>query len=219
MNTQVWLHKPNGESADRESQSKTARSLLAFACRSSGVKLNQTQLAMPGPDLMGLISREFGLTISITHCPKLVAVALGKGQLGLDCEATGRTRNWLGIADQFFTREEAVTIASASTAEHESVFLRHWVLKESYIKSIKGTVFGDLNRLTLTDFGESAKIEHRDRGQGRLAWVCCFASHVLGIYCSDMSPPKLAFYDFADATDASSKPHSIYVEGHFIPIN
>ena len=219
MSTQIWLHRPNNELTGRESQSKTARNLLALACRSSGVRLNQTQLALPGPELIGLIRKEFGLSISITHCPKLVAVALGKGQLGLDCEAAGRTRNWLGIAHHFFTGEEAITISSASTAEHENVFLRHWVLKESYIKSIKGSVFGDLNHLTLTDFGESAKVGHHDRGQGRWAWVGSFAAHVLGIYCSDMSPPELAFYDIADASDASSKPDSIYVEGNFIPIN
>jgi phosphopantetheinyl transferase len=180
--------------------------------------LNDTHLALPGPELMGLISDNFGLSISITHCPKLVAVALGKGQLGLDCEAAGGTRNWLRIADHFFTREEATTIASASTAEHENLFLRHWVLKESYIKSIKGSVFGDLNRLTLTEFAESANVEHRVSGQGQWAWVGSFAAHVLGIYCSDMSPPKLTFYNIENVADENFRLQSVYVEGQFIPI-
>tara|TARA_R110002072_G_scaffold302958_1_gene490381 strand:+ start:18551 stop:19099 length:549 start_codon:yes stop_codon:yes gene_type:complete len=181
------------------------------------VELNAGHLALPGPELISLIDEEFGLSISITHCRQLVAVALGKGRLGVDCEPLGRKRNWQGIADHFFTPEEASLIANAG--EQERIFLRHWVLKESYIKSVNGSVFGDLNRLALTDLGETARVESNNGDDSVWAWVGCFAGCVLGMYSSDTARPKLVFYETTDAAGTSSAPRRKQVPGYFIPIN
>jgi predicted phage terminase large subunit-like protein len=69
------------------------------------VELNAGHLSLPGPALISLVERDFRLGISISHCPQLVAVAIGKGRLGLDCEAMGKIRNWQALADHFFTQE------------------------------------------------------------------------------------------------------------------
>ncbi len=218
VTTRIWLHKLNGRPASREFQSKSTRNLLQLACRSNGTELNAGHLALPSRELIDLIDKDFGLGITITHCPKLVAVALGKGQLGLDCEPLGRKRNWHGIADHFFTPEEASTIASAGTEEQEQIFLRHWVLKESYIKSVNGSIIGDMNRLALSDLGETAQVESCADDHSRWAWVGSFAGCVLGMYCSHTTPPKLAFYEAADMAGLNSTPCRSQVPGSFIPI-
>lgn len=219
MTTQIWLQKLSKGSATRDIQSKSARLLLQLACRSSGVDLNAGHLVLPGTELINRVSKDYGLDISITHCSQLVAVALGRGRLGLDCEATGRRRNWQGIADHFFTPEEASTLANVSPFDLEHIFLRHWVLKESYIKSNRGSVFGDLNRLTLANLGKMARVERCEGDNNRWGWVGSFAGCVLGIYCSHTSPPKLTFYEAASAAGTSSRAPCIKVPGSFIPVS
>jgi len=176
-------------------------------------------LDLTGRSLIRQLYKDFGLGISITHCPKLVAVALGKAPLGLDCEPLGRKRNWQRIADHFFSPEEAKTIADASIDERERVFLRHWVLKESYIKCFNGSVFGDLNRLVLTDLGETALVERRDDHNCRWAWVGSFAGCVLGMYSSDACPPNLAFYETSDTAGTSCMLSREQVPGTFVSIS
>lgn len=216
--TQVWLQKLITGSAARDFQSKSARRLLQLACRSRGVELNAGHLSLPGPALISLVERDFGLGISLSHCPQLVAVAIGKGRLGLDCEAMGKIRNWQALADHFFSQEEAGTIATSSAEEQERSFLRHWVLKESYIKSIRGTVFGDLNRLTLTDRGESAQVECDEEHKGGWAWVGSFSKCVLGMYNSPSNSPELEFYDATSEAGAFSRLNNKEVPGSFVPV-
>jgi phosphopantetheine--protein transferase-like protein len=120
---------------------------------------------LPGTDLIRSVRKQFGIDVSITHCPELVAVATGKGKLGLDCEAPGKKRDWQGIADQFFTPEEANTIRQAGSKRLERVFLQHWTLKEAFIKANQKSIFGDLNRLTV-----SSAIEVQLKGHPQEYW-------------------------------------------------
>lgn len=216
---QIWLKKFDSGPASKEFQSRAARSLLQVACRSSGVELKSEHLILRGPELIDHVDKNFGLSISITHCAQIVAVAVGRGRLGLDCEPMGKIRNWQGIADQFFTSEEANTVANASTNEQERVFLRHWVLKESYIKSIKGSVFGDLNKLTLTNQSKAAHVKSSYSNHNKWAWVGSFAGCVLGVYCTNASEPELAFYETTDLSDTRCTTRRKQVPGSFIPIN
>jgi phosphopantetheinyl transferase len=94
----------------------------------------------------------------------MLAIGLSRETIGVDCEAIGRRRNWDGIANCFFTEFEAKAIIAADERMKESTFLRHWVLKEAYIKAIRGSIFGDLNRLVLVNT-HSARIED-DGGHG-----------------------------------------------------
>jgi phosphopantetheine--protein transferase-like protein len=130
-------------------QSYKARLLLRLALSRAKLSISDPLLALPGTELIKSIREQFGIETSITHCSEMVGIALGRTKLGLDCEALGRKRNWLGIADQFFTPMEADVIRRADAVEQERLFLQHWTLKEAFIKAIQGSIFGDLNQLTL----------------------------------------------------------------------
>lgn len=217
MTTQIWLHSHRTGSVTRAGQSKLARRLLQLACLARDIELSDRQLSLPGPELMDLLASEFQLAISIAHCAQLTAIAIGKGKLGLDCETTGKMRNWPDIASCFFTPEEARTIANTRNIEIENIFLRHWVLKESYIKSIRGSVFGDLNRLNLVDMGKTARVEHSDVNSG-WAWVGSFAGCVLGIYGSHCSAQELTFHELVDINHPTPEACHRQLPGAFVAI-
>jgi phosphopantetheine--protein transferase-like protein len=129
--------------------------MLRIICETEGIALGESELSLPGLDLIELFFNRYNIGLSIAHCRGMLAVALGPGRVGVDCELKGRSRNWQGIAQQFFTPSEAHTISVAKPDEREKAFLRHWVLKEAYIKAIHGSIFGDLNRLVVEGQGVS----------------------------------------------------------------
>ena len=150
MATKIWL-LPLKTASRRKEQSARARELLKQVCAWEGISPPENALKLPGLQLIEQFSTNLGLCLSIAHCPMMVAIALAETDVGIDCEHQGRNRNWLGIAQQFFTAKEAEAIAAARSDQRESVFLHHWVLKEAYLKAFHGSIFGDLNRLVLED--------------------------------------------------------------------
>ena len=155
--TKIWLHLLDAAS-QRKKQSSQTRELLGLICDIEGIGITENELLQPGLELIEFFSAKLNLGLSLAHCPKMIAIALAPGEVGIDCETKGKNRNWRGIANQFFTAREAEAIAAASSEERESVFLRHWVLKEAYIKACRGSVFGDLNRLVVENH-RSVRIE------------------------------------------------------------
>ena len=146
--TKIWLHLL-GTAIQRKKQSSQARELLRLVCAREGIGIADNELFQPGLELIEFFSTKLNLGLSVAHCSKMIAIALAPREVGIDCETKGKDRNWLGIASQFFTAREVKAIAAAGSKERESVFLRHWVLKEAYIKACRGSVFGDLNRLVV----------------------------------------------------------------------
>jgi len=157
VGTKVWL-LPLETPCRRKEQSTRARELLKLVCDMEGIAFSEKDLVLPGLQLIEQFSTDMGLGLSISHCPKMVAIALAGADVGIDCEQKGRNRNWLDIAQQFFSAREAEVIAAASSDQRESVFLHHWVLKEAYLKTLRGSIFGDLNRLVLEE-SRSAKVD------------------------------------------------------------
>jgi len=90
-----------------------------------------------------------GLHLSISHSRGVVALALASGPVGIDVEVLDQNRNWSGIADQFFTEKEANTLKQINPGVRRRHFLQSWVMKEAYLKTFHGSVFGDLNRAVL----------------------------------------------------------------------
>jgi phosphopantetheinyl transferase len=148
MATKVWLHPLESEQR-RKRQSILARKLLRAICNLEGIGLSENELRLPGLELIELFSSRDNIGLSIAHCPGMLAIALGPDRVGVDCEVMGRRRNWQGIANVFFTPGEAQAVSAARPEDREAVFLRHWVLKEAHIKAIRGSIFGDLNRLVV----------------------------------------------------------------------
>ena len=165
MATKVWL-LPLEIPCRRKEQSTHARELLKIVCDLEGIVLAEKTLLLPGLQLIEQFSTDLGLGLSITHSSQMVAIALSEADVGIDCEPKGRNRNWQGIAQQFFTAKEAEVIATVNSDQRESVFLRHWVLKEAYLKALHGSIFGDLNRLVL----EGPRIAKVDDCGGQRIW-------------------------------------------------
>ena len=172
---------------------------------------------MPGLQLMDLFRSEHGLSLSLSHCRQLVVVALAREPLGVDCEAIGRQRNWQGIADCFFSAAEADSIRNASTENREELFLKHWVLKESHIKAIRGSIFGDLNRLVLeTDGSETRLSIPGGLDSPWWAWQGQFGACSLGLRGSGAKVPALEFFESRGLMCGDFAPCDDFVTGNYI---
>lgn len=163
--THLWLH-PLAEPLSRRQQSARARELLAMMCTELDLRLSSAERSLKGEALLDVFSDRWGLWLSISHCPAAVAIALCEQPVGVDCEAPGKARDWCAIAEVFFSPTESEAIDRVGASQRETLFLRHWVLKEAYLKMQRGSVFGNLNDLVLEG-------PDRARLQGVPAATCC----------------------------------------------
>ena len=183
--TKVWLYLLEA-APRRKKQSALARNMLRVICATEGIDLDSSELNIPGLELVELFSSRYNMGLSIAHCRGMLAVAMGPGRVGVDCELQGQRRNWQAIALQFFTPAEAHTISAARPENREAVFLRHWVLKEAYIKAIRGSIFGDLNRLTIVGLVGGVAISECNVQDKWRAWEVEVSGSMIAV-CSSQS--------------------------------
>ncbi len=85
-----------------------------------------------------------GPAVSISHSGDIVACAvMDAGQIGIDVEFPGRPRNISGIAERYFSPQEAEWLA-ARESDH---FYQLWVLKEAWLKATGIGIAGGLDQL------------------------------------------------------------------------
>ena len=85
-----------------------------------------------------------GPAVSISHSGEIVACAvMDAGQVGIDVEFPGRPRNISGIAERYFSPQEAEWLA----AEESDHFYMLWVLKEAWLKATGIGIAGGLDQL------------------------------------------------------------------------
>ncbi len=88
-----------------------------------------------------------GPAVSISHSGDAVACAvMDAGDIGVDIEFPGRSRDVAGIAERYFSPGEAGWLATQSP-EH---FYRLWVLKEAWLKATGAGIAGGLDKLRCT---------------------------------------------------------------------
>lgn len=76
------------------------------------------------------------VSFSIAHSQQYVACLLGSApSVGCDIEYLGRARNYLAIADSYFTRDEARQIADAPEPQRAAMFYRLWAGREATYKA------------------------------------------------------------------------------------
>lgn len=76
-----------------------------------------------------------GLSVSISHCCRAVAVAVSpEGRVGIDVECRRRIGD--GLVDRVCTPDEAATVRAS--ADNVMAFLRLWTRKEAVLK-MRGT--------------------------------------------------------------------------------
>lgn len=76
---------------------------------------------------------------SLSHSKNVTVIAISDEPVGVDLEFTGR-KKYSAILSRFTARERAETT-------DETDFLHAWVAKESFIKTVGGTLAHDLKRL------------------------------------------------------------------------
>ena len=87
---------------------------------------------------------EGGPFFSVTHTQDRLYIAFSDEEIGLDAEHLSREPHYEPILKKFPPQERA-EITSAKE------FLRHWVVKESAVKYLGGTLAADLNKLCYTN--------------------------------------------------------------------
>lgn len=82
-----------------------------------------------------IVAAPGGLSVSVTHTPGLVAVAVTEGvDVGVDAECVDRRVNFDQIARRFYAPLERDELAQLPDPERRRRFFRYWVLKEAYAK-------------------------------------------------------------------------------------
>ena len=81
-----------------------------------------------------------GPYFSVTHTKTRLYIAFAQEEIGLDAESLRRTPYYETIAQKFSPAEQ-------SEIHNTEDFLRHWVVKESAVKYMGGTLAMDLYRL------------------------------------------------------------------------
>lgn len=78
-----------------------------------------------------------GLGFNLSHSDDLALVAVGEGtEIGVDVEATGRSRPFRRLARRYFAPGEQAWIERLGDADVAAGFYRTWTLKEAYLKAI-----------------------------------------------------------------------------------
>ena len=81
-----------------------------------------------------------GACFSITHTGDTALIAISDCPIGIDAEILQK-RKFSSVLKNFSSREQS------EIGENNIEFLKHWVVKEAYIKLIGGTLAHDLKRL------------------------------------------------------------------------
>ena len=77
-----------------------------------------------------------GWDFNVSHSGDYVAVAVGRGQIGVDLEQIRPVREMESIAERYFHRDEAETWRSLDTGLREEAFFVLWSAREAAMKCV-----------------------------------------------------------------------------------
>ncbi len=75
------------------------------------------------------------LCFNLSHTNGMVAVAVARGELGVDVEDTWRRSHTDQIAEHFFAPSEVLALRALPSDRQHARFFELWTLKEAYIKA------------------------------------------------------------------------------------
>lgn len=91
-----------------------------------------------------LENAEHGPFFSVSHTTEKLFIAFSSANVGIDAEPLSRKTSYASVVKKF-PLEEREEIACAQD------FLKHWVVRESAVKYLGGTLARDLKRLSYID--------------------------------------------------------------------
>ena len=101
---------------------------------------------------------QFNVSDSGAH--GLIAIA-SKGRIGIDAEERSVKRDFDGLSETVFGREERISVASASGAQKVDCFYRLWTMKEALVKALGTGLYLDVSEFQVPPEllrGESAAV-------------------------------------------------------------
>lgn len=76
------------------------------------------------------------VTFNVSHSAELALIAVASMRaVGVDVERVRPRPNALRVAERYFTAAEAAAIQSAPAGDQPTLFYRHWVAKEAFLKA------------------------------------------------------------------------------------
>ncbi len=116
-----------------------ARKMLARLCGKAPMSLEFQRGEQGKPFLWG----EAGLHFNISHTRDCVVCAVSDAPVGVDVESEARHFDMAGLANRFFTSDEARYVFSDENSQTR--FLAVWSMKESYLKMLGSGITMPLN--------------------------------------------------------------------------
>lgn len=88
------------------------------------------------PEILDPVPEAVGLTFNVSHTHGLIALAVASDvRIGIDVESADAHDGLAALAVDVLSPDELSAFESLSAAKREQAFLRHWTLKESYVKA------------------------------------------------------------------------------------
>ena len=122
------------------------------------------------PEIDSIEPRLRALSFNLSHTRGCVACAIAlNGPLGVDVERIEQSQHLQGIADQYFSEEEALWLSECSKELRNVRIIELWTLKEAYLKAIGVGLFGSPADISFW-FDEHAQIEFMEPPNGPHEW-------------------------------------------------
>ncbi|WP_226643748.1 4'-phosphopantetheinyl transferase family protein [Microbulbifer variabilis] len=111
-----------------------------------GCSLSDLEIDPKTPSVAYLLGTPF-INLSISHTADYLAVSIGKIPVGIDCERGHPTRDWLLIAQNYFSSYEVSWLQSLPIPLLKEEFIKTWTMKEALAKC-SGDALGTLLKIS-----------------------------------------------------------------------
>jgi 4'-phosphopantetheinyl transferase len=155
----LWFYPCGGTTrADRSAAERRLRETLAgyLSAEAASVRIERNAHGKP-------FLTDAALQFNLSHSGGALLIAISATQaLGVDLEGGGRERNYLDIAERFFSPDEAAMLGRLDPARRRDRFVQLWSAKEAVLKALgRGIAFG-LDRLSF-EFDAEGQLERLAR--------------------------------------------------------
>ena len=111
------------------------------------------------------------LQFNLSHSAQLALVAVGRNELGVDCEKVRHVESLDDIARRHFSAVEFAAISALAEAERLRGFYRCWTRKEAFIKAIGAGLSVPLDVFDVTIGEPAAFLASRDGQEDPERWT------------------------------------------------
>lgn len=148
----IWCAKMP-DRADPRFQSRTGRALLHLALSDhTSIPLDdlQLELSAAGKPFIRAPDSLRDISFSISHTSRFAACAVATGlAVGIDVQSMERPRDVAGLADRYFSRQEAEALRAMCPIRAREAFFVLWTLKEAFAKAHGLGLFIPLSQVTI----------------------------------------------------------------------